>query len=53
MPRKRVSTSASVTLTRDELVSLHGVQQLAWGASSKAALKLAAAIERIDKRNQA
>jgi hypothetical protein len=53
MPTKRVSTSASVTLTRDELVRLRDLQRIAWGHDSKAYKKLVAAIERIDQRNQA
>jgi hypothetical protein len=52
MPKKRVSNSASVTLTRDELVKLRDLQRISWGDYSKAYKKLAAAIERIDKRNQ-
>jgi hypothetical protein len=49
----RVSNSASVTLTRDELVKIQGLQRIAWGDYSKAYKKLTAAIERIDQRNEA
>jgi len=50
-PTKRVSTLASVTLTRAELVKLRDLQGAAWGHDSKAYKKLQAAIDRVDQRS--